>query len=630
MNIQACLRFLCAIVLCFAAIDDSYAQRATYMVSNPEGRRPNPPVELRIGTVSTDGTVQYDPPSYKHILKALRSEDARTRSSAALELYRERNRHYYYVDDLVALLSSDEEVVTYVSSVLLDAMVSKPYRSAALLSHSTQFTQLYWRTSNSHIRANSLALAALSLSEFTSIQPLITDALVTGDESSARNAAVAVDSFAPPSIDIFGLLVARMKRSKQVAPYIADAMVRIASVLSVGSEGFTADRLTEGSKMLAELGGFNEHAAYIERSAKRIRENSASESALMVPAVAEKQFLIEPSVDLEIFKTKNLEVNGNQLDRFSVDAARSSLLVLGERNPFQQGLNFLKSSATTASLWLEDRKLKKFEYPYRRSYAIIVAIDEYNSLSGRYRPLNNMVSNAKLLAGELEKTGFPSEHILFLFNERATSRNIQALLEEFWDGGKYRDADRLVFYFGGHGDNISRNSDEESAERVGFLITADFDETQPTRTSLLLRDLTGRHFENIVSRHVLMLVDSCSSGLALPRFQNANSERAELERFRRYAAIKSESERPARNILVAGTGKQEALWENGGVFTRSLIEGIAGAADFNRDRIIEFDELALYSKDTVRAKAIATGVEQEPAAFKATAWGKGSVLLLHQ
>jgi hypothetical protein len=41
----------------------------------------------------------------------------------------------------------------------------------------------------------------------------------------------------------------------------------------------------------------------------------------------------------------------------------------------------------------------------------------------------------------------------------------------------------------------------------------------------------------------------------------------------------------ARNLLLnlAGTGDQSALWVNGGIFTKVLVAGLVGNADFNYD-----------------------------------------------
>ena len=94
--------------------------------------------------------------------------------------------------------------------------------------------------------------------------------------------------------------------------------------------------------------------------------------------------------------------------------------------------------------------------------------------------------------------------------------------------------------------------------------------------------------------------------------------------------MSTETKRPARNILVAGTGDERALYIDGGIFTTALVDALAGQADINGDGLVEFDELAYVVTDTVKTRAAAHGVAQEPATFKATEYGKGSVIFFNQ
>jgi hypothetical protein len=59
-----------------------------------------------------------------------------------------------------------------------------------------------------------------------------------------------------------------------------------------------------------------------------------------------------------------------------------------------------------------------------------------------------------------------------------------------------------------------------------------------------------------------------------------------------------------------------------------LIAGLGGKADLNQDGIIQFEELALYIKNEVRAKARQTGVVQEPNQWRADHLGRGNVLFI--
>jgi hypothetical protein len=114
-----------------------------------------------------------------------------------------------------------------------------------------------------------------------------------------------------------------------------------------------------------------------------------------------------------------------------------------------------------ALIWLEARKLAAYETPYKHSYAVVVAIDDYDRKHDpNHRPptgypaLSAMVSNAKTLVETLQKLGFEREHIVSLYDERATSDAVEAALKSFWPGGPTADADRVLFYFGGQETNI--------------------------------------------------------------------------------------------------------------------------------------------------------------------------------
>jgi hypothetical protein len=96
-----------------------------------------------------------------------------------------------------------------------------------------------------------------------------------------------------------------------------------------------------------------------------------------------------------------------------------------------------------------------------------------------------------------------------------------------------------------------------------------------------------------------------------------------------FAVIEQATKSKARNLLVAGTGNQKALWVNGGVFTKALISGLAeGKADLWKDRVIQFDELALYISNKFAGIVQETKEEQQPGVYHGSGFGKGSFLFL--
>jgi len=208
----------------------------------------------------------------------------------------------------------------------------------------------------------------------------------------------------------------------------------------------------------------------------------------------------------------------------------------------RNGLNWIESKGHVWRAWYEEKQLKPFEDPYKNSFAIVAAINKYGAVEqGGFNKLNLMVENAQELVEKLVALGFPRSNIITLFDDKATSVNIENALKEFWDGGPFENADRLVVYFGGHGARINLRPGIETRRERGVLITSDYRPGQPSRTGLVLDDIMTRHFMNVAAHHVLALIDACSSGLALPAYQgNAEDEKAAKE-FKRLAVALGDS-----------------------------------------------------------------------------------------
>ncbi|MCI0559150.1 MAG: caspase family protein [Nitrososphaera sp.] len=294
-----------------------------------------------------------------------------------------------------------------------------------------------------------------------------------------------------------------------------------------------------------------------------------------------------------------------------------------ETDIFQRGLNEIRLATRKVLAYLVDDKLKLLQEPYRRSRAIIVAINDYDRKHDKLhrgatglRPLEQMVSDAEQLAKVLTGLGF--EEILLLRNEEAESGRIEDLLKEFWKGGKYEDTDRLFFYFGGHGVTF---------ERSGFLATYDYDESKPPLTAVALDDLVNRHAKNISSRHMLFAIDACYSGLALAStLEDSGERRPAVNSENIVSIILSDAKDRGRNLLLAGTGDEKAVYQSGGVFTRALVRGLKGDADTDRNGVIQFPELGNFIRNAVTHEARLHGYTQSPNEQILNRFGTGRVV----
>jgi HEAT repeat protein len=341
--------------------------------------------------------------------------------------------------------------------------------------------------------------------------------------------------------------------------------------------------------------------------------------------------IFSPEIPGEFLDKRTLVVNGAEVTVAGVDRDNMALSFLGLEGAVRNGLNWIQThrgaGRDSIAFWYEEKRMERFRVPYSNSYAVIVAIDDYgrsgSSPSRHHSEFSNlscMVQNAKELSASLRELGFPKENIFELYDADATGTNITALLSRFWERPDRIEADRLFVYFGGHGTTNSSSP---------CLVTYDFDPDQPTLSGLPMHDITGRHFENIVARHVIVAIDACFAGLALPGHLGIDdAEEQQMRQFRRLSIIEGETHEKARNLLVSGSANQKAILKNGGIFTKALIAGLRGAADFNGDNLIQFDELSLYVKNEVRSRSRALGEIQEPKSWKDEQLGSGGVVFI--
>lgn len=320
--------------------------------------------------------------------------------------------------------------------------------------------------------------------------------------------------------------------------------------------------------------------------------------------------------------TPELEVNGRKVALRTL--GRSAELTL--RDKLVQGLNHLEAGTRRMKVWLDGQSAFVFPRDYDSSHALIIAIDDYPPGSG-FQKLGFMEDHARALAAQLKEMGFPEENVVELYGAKATHDGIADALDNYWGQRPPGRHDRLLIYYGGHGTHIARTTGSDTVPEVpdGLLIPYDFDPAKPYRTGLLLEEIDSRNLKRSAFHHTLLLIDACSSGLIMRQYQGQDPDEkpATLTPSERWLRIKSSLENPQTAVIVAGTGEERALWENGGVFTKTLIEGLSGAADINQDGIINYDELQFHLSDRVRFQTAQVGVQQSPASFE---FGSGRFL----
>lgn len=225
---------------------------------------------------------------------------------------------------------------------------------------------------------------------------------------------------------------------------------------------------------------------------------------------------------------------------------------------------------------------------YRKSWAVIIGIDKYN----HWPQLEYAVHDAKGMKETLKKFGFTE--FLELYDNEATKPNIMRLLgDELGNPDKVDVEDRVVVFFAGHG----QTRQLPSGNSLGYIIPveADFENYHSKAISMTnLRDFC----ELIPAKHLLFIMDSCYSGLAL-----STRGAAPNSKTRNY--VSEITRRRARQIITAGGADEEVADggpNNHSIFTGYLIRSLEERlADVDGNGVITVSEIAAFITPQVRS-----------------------------
>jgi TolA-binding protein len=150
--------------------------------------------------------------------------------------------------------------------------------------------------------------------------------------------------------------------------------------------------------------------------------------------------------------------------------------------------------------------------------------------------------------------------------------------------------DRVFVFFAGHG--ATRHL--ASGRDLGYIIPVDADLTNYEGQAISMSNFQDIA-EGIPAKHLLFVMDSCYSGLALTRGGGTGGVGNYLLEI---------SRRTARQMFTAG-GADQQVADNGpnghSVFTWTLLQALDGRADLNGDGVITATEMAAYVTPAVSA-----------------------------
>ena len=230
-------------------------------------------------------------------------------------------------------------------------------------------------------------------------------------------------------------------------------------------------------------------------------------------------------------------------------------------------------------------------------YILAIGISSYDdeSINLKYAHTDARTVSQKFLKqkGKL----YNKVEIKRLENEDASLENIRRGIS--WLEREATQKDLIVIFISSHGALDNKGN--------MYILPNDFDSNNLFATALNIRDLTEGM--NGTPCKKLIFLDACHSGQSgYDLLQFASIKALDLNR----AVDELVNKEPGVTVMTSSSGK-EFSYENPrwghGAFSKAILEGLNGAANFNNDRIINLMELNLYVTDRVKEL---TGGRQHP------------------
>lgn len=271
-------------------------------------------------------------------------------------------------------------------------------------------------------------------------------------------------------------------------------------------------------------------------------------------------------------------------DEFVAGSARQGTVDVPRREPEPIEPKVEQPTDPKLKAW-NDQLSRQLDHGKR--WAVIIGINQYAE-----SPLRYCVPDARLVSETLVKQCFfQPEQILLMTDDQKDPRlqpkkiNLQTKIPELLQ--KVGKNDTVVIYFAGHG---------MAAEGQSFLCPLDFNGKSPKLTGWRIDELRTA-LQDCDAGQKLLIIDCCHSGgvVTTSGFGATPQE------------LGGAFESAQGMITIAGCRTNQTSLESEelghGVFTAMLADGLAGQADFDRNGIIDSDELYKHLLMTVPAAA---------------------------
>jgi len=219
-----------------------------------------------------------------------------------------------------------------------------------------------------------------------------------------------------------------------------------------------------------------------------------------------------------------------------------------------------------------------------RRWAVVVGISKYKHENKGIPELPNAADDARAFARFLMSAtggGFDKERVLLLVDEAATSAALRRALFTYLK--KAIEEDVVVLFFSGQG------MPEPGAPENYYLLTHDADPSSLPSSALPTWDIETAFQRSVKAKRAVILLDACDVGKAEPGTRGLKTGRALTNAYVERLSQTGEGKAVFAMVTRQAAGGGQRL------FTRSLLDGLKGWADKNRDKIVTLGEIIDYT-----------------------------------
>jgi Caspase domain/Tetratricopeptide repeat len=233
------------------------------------------------------------------------------------------------------------------------------------------------------------------------------------------------------------------------------------------------------------------------------------------------------------------------------------------------------------SVSIAQAQLGKPEGLYYKSWAIVIGIENYVLAS----PIPGAINDAKKVADAFRQLGF--DEVVEVYDKDASARRLRQLFNDMLPR-KVGRMDRLVVFYVGHTGSMQDSDGQDQ----GYLVPIDapINNAAKSVTVEQLKEFTRRS----ASKHTLLILDAPIYGWETTTPQDRTLE----------GRLSPEPETERRVVQVmsaAGKGEVSARPYNSSRFVQTLLKGLSGTADLDKNGWLMASELGTYLVQQVGA-----------------------------